>query len=185
MGWTTGHRSKEEAFKAVGLRPEIEIIDRKASADGDWLIVRRKGRLEIAIVRLKRYGANDWGEGGAWGETSGPYESGCPVEWFDRVPAPTAAEVGEESALWAAQFRERVRNEAANKLASAAKIRGFYAGCVVSLPSNWSLRGPFTLTQRKGRSWLATIEGSCQLVKLGPKALAVATIEQSARSQSA
>jgi hypothetical protein len=175
MGWTTGHRSKAEAFEAVGLRPEIEIVDRHPSREGDWLIVRHEGRLEIIIVRLKRYGAGDWGEGGAWAEEHGPCESGCPVAWFERVPLPTAEQIGERGAAHAAEFRERIRREHAAALAAKAKARSVVPGCVLRLPARWSMCGPFTAVAKKGRSWIAETATGLR-VRLGPKALAAAEI---------
>lgn len=175
MGWSTGYRTKEEALRSCGWL-SLDIVECKSCKEGEWAIIRHEGKLRIAMVRCS-FSHGSWGEGGIWGEECGPYEDGCPVGWFDIVPLPTAEDVGADRAEWAAQFRERVRNQhaaAKRQFVVTAQIR---PGSILKLPGHWKPCGPFTAVEKKGRSWIVTTEHGDRM-KMGPKALSVAEVAE-------
>jgi len=130
--------------------------------------VRRENGVPIVIIAtlIHRYRANKrTGTPVEWtykdmSEDMGPYMHDCPLDLFAIVPEPVAGERGmsAQSAIWAAEWRAKVRDFHAKRQVARARAKTVEVGSIVRLVEGLKVAGTGRVTRFKGKTIVAVFE---------------------------
>jgi len=152
MGWLYGWHTREALVEHLRdeVRPNHDLLAERSThyARHLWMALRphRGGPPFVMLFLLARSGD---GRGGdvLWGykdmdESCGPVVVDCPLDLLAETPEPVGEDQG---AIWAREWRARVRANAARRVAK------FSAGDRVSV-EGW-IGSEYRVVGRRGRRW--------------------------------